>query len=359
MYALDIQGIAKAFNGTPAVREATLKVRPGQVTALLGPSGCGKTTLLRLVAGFEWPDSGAVRINGRVVAGDGQMIAPEARRVGMVFQEYALFPHLSVQDNIAFGLRGASAEKRARVEEMLTLVGLSSLGERLPHELSGGQQQRVALARALAPRPDLLLLDEPFSNLDAALRAQVRGEVRAILKSAGTTVVFVTHDQEEALSQSDEVAVMFDGRVVQVAPPQQLYLDPINRRVAAFVGEANFLPGEARGDVVECALGVLPITSPALGKVEVLIRPETLHLTPVNSEEGIGTEAPDAGRVKPRANAHAIIRWQEFYGHDQRVGLTLPDGTPLTTRLDARLRFQVGAAVTLSVTAPVPVFSLP
>jgi iron(III) transport system ATP-binding protein len=340
-YALDIRDLSKTFDQTPAVTDATVSVEAGQLTALLGPSGCGKTTLLRLIAGFEWPDRGTITIKGRLVAGGGQRIAPEARNVGMVFQEYALFPHLTVNENVAFGLRGAAAAKHARVAEMLALVGLSAFGTRLPNELSGGQQQRVALARALAPKPDALLLDEPFSNLDAALRTQVRHEVRTILSSAGTTAVFVTHDQEEALSLADQVAVMFDGRVVQVAPPQRMYLEPNSRAVAAFVGEANFLPGEAQGDFVRCALGALPCLVPSMGKVDVLVRPESLHVTQ-------GDPPNDA--------TTAQIMWREFYGHDQRLGMRLPDGTTLVARTDAHRRFEIGAWVSIHVTAAVRVF---
>jgi iron(III) transport system ATP-binding protein len=341
--ALDIRQLSKTFSDTAAVREASLVVRSGQMVSLLGPSGCGKTTLLRLVAGFEWPDGGMITIAGRTVAGDGYQVSPEARRVGMVFQEYALFPHLTVRENISFGLRGSAKEKTVRTEQMLALVGLTGLDGRQPHELSGGQQQRVALARALAPSPDVLLLDEPFSNLDAALRTQVRAEVRSILKASGTTVIFVTHDQEEALSQADEVAVMFEGQIVQVAPPQQLYLEPLNRRVAAFVGEANFLVGEAHGRQVRCAVGTLNTTTTAQGKVEVLLRPEVIHI-----DHGEQSNAGDAPR--------ATIRWREFYGHDQRVGLSLADGTRLVARLDARFRFDIGDAVTIAVNTPVQVY---
>src|SRR5215207_829816 len=244
---LNIAHLSKSYNGTTVLQNVSLSVRAGQIMALLGPSGCGKTTMLRLIAGFEWPDGGTIAINGRVVASGSVRVPAEDRRVGMVFQEYALFPHLSVADNIAFGLKNGKREKEARVGDMLALVGLSGLGERMPYELSGGQQQRIALARALAPQPDILLLDEPFSNLDAALRGQVRAEVRAILNQSNITCVFVTHDQEEALSLADEVAVILAGQVAQVALPQRLYRHPTSREVAAFVGEANFLLGEADG----------------------------------------------------------------------------------------------------------------
>ena len=259
---LRLEGVSKRFatSSAPIVAadEVTLEVGKGELIALLGPSGCGKTTTLRLIAGFERVDSGLVEIDGRVVASKGVHLPPQLRRVGMVFQEYALFPHVNVLANIQFGLRRLPEEARAaRTREVMELAGLSGLEERMPHQLSGGQQQRVALARALAPHPALILLDEPFSNLDAGLRARVREEVREILRAANTTAIFVTHDQEEALSLVDRVAVMLDGRVEQVAPPHELYANPASRAVAEFIGEANFLPGVGQGETIECELGVV------------------------------------------------------------------------------------------------------
>ncbi len=335
---LEIVHLLKSYHGTLVLRDVSLSVHAGQIMALLGPSGCGKTTTLRLIAGFEWPDGGTIAINGRVVTSEAVRIPAEERRVGMVFQEYALFPHLSVADNIAFGLKGSNREKQARVSEMLALVALPDVGDRMPYDLSGGQQQRIALARALAPQPDILLLDEPFSNLDAALRGQVRAEVRSILKQSGITCVFVTHDQEEALSLTDEVAVMLAGRVVQVATPQRLYRHPATPEVAAFVGEANFLFGEANGETVECVLGRLPLDKPAHGSVTVLIRPEWLRLNDPNSQ------------------VEAAIEWREFYGHDQRIGIRLPDGTTLVVRSDAGDDYAVGASAGVSVQVAVWAF---
>lgn len=336
-YAVECHDLSKSFGSTPAVRDLSLSVRAGELVTLLGPSGCGKTTTLRLVAGFETPDSGRILMNGQPVAGPGRHVPPEQRRIGMVFQEYALFPHLSVGDNIAFGLDGQRAGKKQRVGQMLALVGLDGLERRMPYELSGGQQQRVALARALAPGPQVLLLDEPFSNLDAALRGQMRAEVRAILKTAGITCIFVTHDQEEALSLSDRVAVIFDGTVAQMGPPQAVYARPASREVAAFVGESNFLPGQAEGDVVHCALGTLPLLGVARGPVDVLLRPELLDLS---------------GDTGPAA----VVQWLEFYGHDQRAGLLLDDGTALVARTDARLPLTAGQRVHIHIPEPVQVF---
>jgi iron(III) transport system ATP-binding protein len=293
---------------------------------------------LRLIAGFEWPDGGTIAINGRMVASETIRVPAEERHVGMVFQEYALFPHLSVADNIAFGLKGNNREKQARVAEILALVALPDVGERMPYDLSGGQQQRIALARALAPQPDILLLDEPFSNLDVGLRGQVRTEVRSILKQFGITCVFVTHDQEEALSLADEVAVMQAGRIAQVATPQRLYRHPASQAVATFVGEANFLPGEARGNTVECVLGCLPLDKPAHGSVTVLIRPEWLRLN------------------KPDSQAEASIVWREFYGHDQRIGIRLLDGTTLIARSNTSDDYTEGELVRVGVQGEVRAF---
>lgn len=335
---LEVLHLSKTYNETPVLRDVSLAVRAGQIVALLGPSGCGKTTTLRMIAGFEWPDSGTIAIKGRVVASESVRVPAEDRRVGMVFQEYALFPHLSAAENITFGLKGNAREKLARANEMLALVALPDVGDKMPYHLSGGQQQRIALARALAPQPDILLLDEPFSNLDAALRGQVRSEVRAILKQAGITCVFVTHDQEEALSLADEVAVMMDGRVVQTAPPSQLYHYPASQAVAGFVGEANFLPGQADGDTVNCTLGRLPLDKPAHGSVTVMIRPEWLRLN--------------------RGDSQAVITWREFYGHDQRIGIRLHDGTTLVVRSDADEDYTVGESVGVSVSVTVRSFPI-
>jgi len=248
----------------------------------------------------------------------------------MVFQEYALFPHLSVADNVAYGIP-KGVDKLQRVQEVLELVGLPGLNARMPYELSGGQQQRVALARALAPNPDLVLLDEPFSNLDASLRSQVRAEVRQILRQAQATVIFVTHDQEEALSLADEVAVMLDGRLVQVDTPQKLYHRPINRQVAEFVGDTNFLPGQANNGTVACELGEFPSGGIHSGAVEIMLRPENLQLVP--DEAGIA-------QVVDRA----------YYGHDQLIQVRLDSGTCLQSRLlGSAGEFQPGQRVKLSI----------
>jgi iron(III) transport system ATP-binding protein len=273
--------LRRSFHNVCAVEGFSVRIAHGEILALLGPSGCGKTTVLRMIAGFEQLDGGRVAIGGRVVAEPGRMIPPEERRVGMVFQHHALFPHLSVAENVGFGLRGSRQSRREQATSMLERVGLSEHADRMPHQLSGGQQQRVALARALAPQPDVLLLDEPFSNLDADLRTTLRAQVRAILKQLGTTALFVTHDQDEALYMGDRVAVMREGRLEQAALPQDLFLAPASRFVAEFVGIAAFLPATVTADGLETEIGSVsqPVSAPLGARVDVTVRPDDLALT--------------------------------------------------------------------------------
>ena len=284
--------VARYFGPVRAVDGATLTLRRGQMTVLIGPSGCGKTTLLRLIAGFEVPDRGRVEIGGVTVAEPGRAVPPERRGVGVVFQDYALFPHLTVAENVAFGLpRGPEGARRAAW--WLRRVGLEGLESRYPHELSGGQQQRVALARALAPRPQLLLLDEPFASLDAALRVRLRREVRQIVVEEGVAALLVTHDPAEALSMADLVAVMVYGRILQVGPPDVVYNQPLTPGIAALLGEVNLLAGLARGQVAETAIGPVPLWgSPVTGRVLVMLRPEWLACVPDPSSplEVVGRE---------------------------------------------------------------------
>lgn len=317
--ALALSGVTKRYGTTAAVYDLDLFVGQGEVCALVGPSGCGKTTTLRLIAGFDAPDSGTVQIGDRLVVGERAFVAPEARHVGMVFQEYALFPHMTVAKNVAYGLKRKERDG-VRVGEMLSLVGLSDCAERRPSELSGGQQQRVALARALAPCPDLLLLDEPFSNLDAALRNRVRQEVRKILKETGVTTLLVTHDQEEALSLADRVAVMNEGSVVQVGTPEEVYGTPKGAWVASFLGDANVLSGTAASDGLECEFGTVPIAAGFTGPADVLIRPESIALG------ALGASPSDS------ANVPGTVIDREFYGHDQIVTVKLPSGQAVKSR---------------------------
>ena len=242
---LEVSQLQKAYGGSLVVDVASLTLQVGEILALLGPSGCGKTTLLRLMGGFERPDRGTVSLGGQVVASPSAWVPPEQRSVGMVFQNFALFPHLTVEKNVAFGLRGATAGDRRQAA--LQLVGLGGFAQRYPHELSGGQQQRVALARALAPQPKVILLDEPLSSLDVQVRLHLRQEVRRILKATGISAVFVTHDQEEALSLADRVGVMREGTLEQVGTPEDLYRQPASRFVAEFVTQANFFPARLEG----------------------------------------------------------------------------------------------------------------
>jgi iron(III) transport system ATP-binding protein len=294
---LELDGVGKRYGPETAVSGLDLTVRDGELLTLLGPSGCGKTTTLRMIAGLEAPSEGTVTVADEAVAGDGTTVPPEERDVGMVFQEFALFPHLTVAENIAFGLEDPASEAAAeRVAELLDLVGLGEYGDRTPGDLSGGLRQRVALARSLAPEPDVLLLDEPFSNLDVRLRVAMREEVRRILEEAGVTAVSVTHDQEEALSISDRVAVMHDGHVEQVGSPAEVFEHPESRFVASFLGQASFLPAAVGEDSVETIIGSYDrdllegITDEYTGAdVDVLVRPDDLRATPANESEADGT----------------------------------------------------------------------
>jgi iron(III) transport system ATP-binding protein len=297
-----------------AVDGLDLEAAPGSLCALLGPSGCGKTTTLRLIAGLEHPDAGEIAIGDRIVCDRETFVPAERRRIGMVFQDYALFPHLDVAGNVGYGL--GRRPDRARVGEVLELVGLGADAARPVHELSGGQQQRVALARALAPTPDLILLDEPFSNLDAGLRERIRGEVADILRAARVTALFVTHDQAEALSIAERVAVMRDGAIEQVGTPEEIYSRPGSRWLAGFIGEIEVVPGTADGHRVVCELGSLPAEHGVEGEVDVLIRPESVAI----------------GISGPQSAAEAEVTSRQFYGHDQLVVLRLPSGRTVRSR---------------------------
>ncbi|MGN6243837.1 MAG: ABC transporter ATP-binding protein [Motilibacteraceae bacterium] len=316
-----------------------LEVPPGRLTAVLGPSGCGKTTLLRLIAGFDAPDAGRIRIGERTVADGPRGEPPERRGIGYVAQEGALFPHLTVAGNIGFGLPRSTRRRASRVAELLELVGLQPQhAGRYPHQLSGGQQQRVALARALAPRPAVVLLDEPFAALDAGLRAETRHAVVAALASTASTAVLVTPDQAEALSTAHQVAVMRAGRLVQTATPADLYRAPATVWVAGFIGEATVLPATVRGRLVDCALGLLPVDgSTASGSAAVLIRPEQVRIHP-----------RDTGGVPAR------VERCTYYGHDATVILRLiAADTLVTARCAGQALPQPATNVTLTVDGPV------
>jgi iron(III) transport system ATP-binding protein len=285
---LELDGVTRRFGAETAVEDLTLSVYEGEFLTLLGPSGCGKTTTLRLLAGLDRPDGGTIRVDDETVAGPDRFVAPDDRDVGLVFQSFALFSHLTVAENVAFGIDDwPSGERAERVDDLLELVGLSEYGEHSPDDLSGGQRQRVALARSLAPEPDVLLLDEPFSNLDVRLRTEMREEVRNIIKETGVTAVSVTHDQEEALSISDRVAVIHDGNVEQVGRPEVVFEQPESRFVAEFLGQAGFISGQLASDAVETDLATLPAeVIEGLGPeydgatIDVMVRPDDLVATP-------------------------------------------------------------------------------
>jgi iron(III) transport system ATP-binding protein len=316
--AVRMVDVAKSFGPIVALDRFELEVWPGQTLCILGPSGCGKTTALRLIAGFEQPDRGSIEINGRRVAAPGASVPPERRRVGMVFQDFALFPHLSVRENVAYGIR-RDPDRHVRVSELLDMVGLATDAERMPHQLSGGMQQRVAVARALAPRPDVILLDEPFSNLDQALRTQLRGEVREILRQAKATAIFVTHDQEEALTIADHVCVMARGYVEQCATPEIVYAEPASPFVATFVGVANLVHAEVREGTASTRFGRVRLIGPPAahpgGGAMVVLRPEHFEIT----------EAPDG----PIGGSRWRVIDRRFSGAELLLELQAPDGMRL------------------------------
>ncbi|MGB3693298.1 MAG: ABC transporter ATP-binding protein [Spirulinaceae cyanobacterium] len=334
---LHLEKVTKYFprSNSPAVDKVTLSLQEGDLLTFLGPSGCGKTTLLRIVAGFEEPQTGIVTLAGQTVAGKGQWVSPEKRDVGMVFQDYALFPHLNVGKNIAFGLshsgNSLSKDSRKRVGEVLSLVGLEGLEKRYPHELSGGQQQRVALARALAPHPTLVLLDEPLSNLDLQVRLRLRQELREIIKAAGTSAIFVTHDQEEALSISDRLVVMQNGRLEQQGTPEEVYQEPATRFVAEFVTQANFMLAERQGDFWHTEIGdFLCGGDQYFEQGELMIRQEDLQLI-------------------PKETGSLLICDRQFLGREHRYDLQTPSGKRISARTTVGKVLPVGSKVDVSV----------
>ncbi|NUH40195.1 ABC transporter ATP-binding protein [Streptomyces samsunensis] len=331
---VEFRRLRREFGKTVALDGLDLTVRPGELLALLGPSGCGKTTALRLLAGFEHPDAGEVLVDGQDVTG----VPAHRRDAGMVFQSYSLFPHLSAVDNVAFGLRMRkvrTAERRSRAAELLELVGLGDKGERFPHQLSGGQQQRVALARALALRPRVLLLDEPLSALDAKVRLTLREEIRRLQRELGITTLFVTHDQEEALSMADRVAVMRAGRLEQCAPPSELYGRPATAFVAEFVGTMSRIPGHLDGTTVEVLGQRLPADGevPATPEVDVLVRPEAVH---------VAAEGQGDARVVATA----------FLGATTRLTVRMADGVEVKADLSTHEAAALATGTAVRVSLP-------
>jgi len=313
--AVRCRGLSKAYLDVNAINDINLDVHTGEILALLGPSGCGKTTTLRLIAGFERPDTGQIEIGERVVAAQGRFVPPERRGVGMVFQDHAIFPHLTIFQNVAYGLkRQKASQARENAMMMLKLVEMEQFEKRYPHELSGGERQRVALARALAPRPILLLMDEPFNSLDANLRVQMREQVRGILKTMQATAIFVTHDQEEALYIGDRMAVFQKGRLEQIGTPEEVFHIPATRFIAEFIGNTDFLAGEVTTEGILTELGLLPQTVPLPPgtPVEIALRPDDLSF-------------------EPQAQGRAMVLERMFHGAYNVYRLRLPSGRLLHT----------------------------
>ena len=328
--ALALDGVDKSFGSTVAVDAVTMEVAGQELLALVGPSGCGKSTLLRLVAGLAGVDRGTIRIRGTLVDDGTRRVDPEGRRIGLVFQEHALFPHLTVAHNVAFGLRNvARAERQRRVDRWLDLVGLGGYGRRYPHELSGGERQRVALARAMAPAPTLMLLDEPFASLDPNLRAQVRTEVVGLLRSIGTPAVFVTHDQTEAMATGDRVAVMRAGRIEQLGTPDAVFHEPTSRFVAGFMGDASFLPITRDGGCASSELGAVTLgdlNGATVGDLVAVTRPDDVTFV----EDPAGT---------------AEIVGAEFRGSTWRYDLRLASGITVHSTQSHLVRIAIGTQV--------------
>ncbi len=333
---LEIRDLTVQFDGKTVIDRLSLALRWGRIGCLLGPSGCGKTTVLRSIAGFQMPDAGEILVDGVVVTGRGLCRPPEQRGIGMVFQDFALFPHLTVEQNIRFGLRGrAKREQKQRVEELLALIGLPAMGRAWPHQLSGGQQQRVALARALAPRPSLLLLDEPFSSLDVELREQLAREVRDILRQEGISAILVTHDQHEAFSMADEICVLNEGRLEQQASAYELYHRPASRFVAGFIGEGVMVPGRVvDAGRVETELGriqgELPQACRVGCEVDVLIRPDDLLHDDDAAEKAVvmdrafrGSEFLYTLRMASGAEVLALVPSHHDHAIGEAIGIRL------------------------------------
>jgi iron(III) transport system ATP-binding protein len=358
MAGISIRGLSKSYSGNAglaAVADLSLDIADGQFVTLLGPSGCGKTTTLRLIAGFIAPDAGTIHADGRLLSSPGQVVPPEKRGMGMVFQNYAVWPHRSVFENVVFGLklrRVAAAEARERVKRTLALVNLTGLEDRLPGELSGGQQQRVALARSLVVEPEILLLDEPLSNLDAKLRERMRGELKELQRRTGITFVYVTHDQSEALALSDRIAVMHGGKLQQLGTPQEVYAQPASRVVADFMGLINLLPGtligkEAGRGCLQTTAGwttvadVPPTTLPGQ-RVEIAIRPENIHLQPhTDADQGRQDQSPQP----------ATVTECTFLGNIVEYHVALEDGVVLRVQTHPPEQFAVGDKVAVRIDA--------
>jgi iron(III) transport system ATP-binding protein len=333
---LELRNVSCAYGvDRPAITGISFAAQEGEIVCLLGPSGCGKTTTLRAVAGFEPVTTGEIRLEGRLVSAPGRLLPTEQRRIGMVFQEYALFPHLRVRDNVAFGLRHLSTDERTtQVRLMLEMVGLTDLAARYPHELSGGQQQRVALARALVQKPAVLLLDEPFSNLDPDMAGKMREDLHDLLRRTKTTAILVTHDHDEAFAMADRIAVLNNGRLEQLDTPEAIYHTPSTPFVADFVGQADFIPGTIENGTVQTEIGMFPNQAgyPRGAQVVVMIRPDDIHIVPVE-----------------RSFAHIVAR--RFHGSENLYTVGLPSGRVVHSSEPSTTVYPVGTPVELQVNA--------
>jgi iron(III) transport system ATP-binding protein len=342
---LEIKGLTRAFAGRRVVSDVSLSVAAGQVTCLLGPSGCGKSTTLRIIAGVEKADAGVILINGRPVAGPGLHLPPEMRGVGLMFQDFALFPHLTVAANIAFGLTGDRSAKAARAGELLERVNLSGFGDKHPHQLSGGEQQRVALARALAPRPQVMLMDEPFSGLDNRLRDGIRDSTLDILKEEGAGVVLVTHEPDEAMRMADEIALMRDGRIVQGGAPYNVYNAPVDKAAAAFFSDINVIRGVSKGALTETPFGAFLTPGHADGaEVEIVIRPQHLKIDFDRAGRG-PLPTPQDGTA-----ARGVVERARYLGRESLVEFRMDmDGSKLTTSVPGVFLPKAGTALWLMI----------
>ena len=342
---LEVAGLRRSFGGAPVVDDVSLVVAAGQVTCLLGPSGCGKSTTLRMIAGVERADAGEIRIDGRMVFGAGADVPPEERSVGLMFQDFALFPHLTVAQNVAFGLSGDKAAKAARVGELLERVNLAGYGAKHPHELSGGEQQRVALARALAPRPRVMLMDEPFSGLDNRLRDGIRDATLEVLKEEGTAVLLVTHEPDEAMRMADEIALMRGGRIVQRGAPYNIYNAPMDRAAAAFFSDINVIRGVSRGALTDTPFGAFLTPGHADGgEVEIVIRPQHLK---IDFDRGGRGPNPTVADGTP---ARGVVQRARYLGRESLVDFRMDhDGSVLTASVPGVFLPKAGTALWLMI----------
>ena len=340
-----VDALTRRFGGRAVVSELSLTLEAGRVTCLLGPSGCGKSTTLRMIAGVERPDQGAIAIDGAPVFGPGLNLAPERRGVGLMFQDFALFPHLTVAGNVAFGLSGDPAAKARRVADLLEKVSLSGFGAKHPHELSGGEQQRVALARALAPRPRVMLMDEPFSGLDNRLRDGIRDATLEVLKAEGAAVLLVTHEPDEAMRMADEIALMRDGRIVQQGAPYNIYNAPIDRQAAAFFSDVNVIRGVSRGALTETPFGAFLTPGQADGaSVDIVIRPQHLKIDFDRGGRGPNPTVADG------TAARGTVQRARYLGRESLVDFRMEfDGSVLTASVPGVFLPKAGTALWLMI----------